>query len=84
MGLRCSKSEAKGLLKGRKLRDVELELGEETVLVAEMEVRLTRSYRSFLLGEQLHIGCMFTNIAPEQENTIKSLLEQITNAPRQR
>ena len=81
MGLRCSKAEAKGLLKGRKLKDVELELGEETVLVAELEVRVTRGYRSFLLGEQLHIGCMFTNIAPEELSKIKSILDQINHVP---
>lgn len=84
IGLRCSKIEAKGLLKGRKLPEVRLELEEETVIVTELEVRFTRSFRSFLLGEQIHIGCMFVNMSPEAESEIKSLLDQIKNAPRQR
>jgi c-di-GMP-binding flagellar brake protein YcgR len=84
VGLRCSKIEAKGLLKGRKLPDVRLELEEQTVIVTELEVRFTRAFRSFLLGEQIHIGCSFSNMAPETENQIRSLMEQINNAPRQR
>jgi c-di-GMP-binding flagellar brake protein YcgR len=84
MGLRCSKSDAKGLLKGRKLRDVVLELGTYSVMVAELEIRVTRAYRSFLLGPQLHVGCMFGHLPPETESAIKSLLNQIDKAPRQR
>jgi c-di-GMP-binding flagellar brake protein YcgR len=84
IGLRCSKIEAKGLLKGRKLQEVRLELEGETIIVAELEVRFTRSFRSFLLGEQIHIGCMFINMTPEAQGEIKTLLDQINNAPRQR
>lgn len=84
IGLRCAKNDAKGLLKGRKLRDVQLDFGSETVVITEMEIRVTRAYRSFLLGEQLHIGCMFINMEPEAKSKIKSLLDQINNAPRQR
>jgi c-di-GMP-binding flagellar brake protein YcgR len=84
IGLRCSKIEAKGLLKGRKLPDVHLELEEETIIVAELEVRFTRAFRSFLLGEQIHIGCMFVNLTPEAESEIKKLLDQINNTPGQR
>jgi c-di-GMP-binding flagellar brake protein YcgR len=80
VGLRCSKLEAKGLLKGRKLPEVHLELEEETVIVIELEVRFTRAFRSFLLGEQIHIGCMFINMTPEAEVEMKSLLDQINNA----
>jgi hypothetical protein len=86
IGVRCSKIEAKGLLKGRKLLEVQLELeeDEETVsIVVELEVRFTRAFRSFLLGEQIHIGFMFINMTPERESEIKSLLEQIHHhAPR--
>lgn len=81
IGLRCSKIEAKGLLKGRKVKDVQLEMGEDTVIVVEeMEVRVTRSYRSFLLGEQLHIGCKFTKLSPVAESQMKSLIDQIDKA----
>ena len=84
IGLRCSKIEAKGLLKGRKLPDVRLELEEETVIITELEVRFTRAFRSFLAGEQMHIGCMFINLTPETESQIKSVMDQMNNAPRQR
>lgn len=78
IGLRCSRGDARGLLKGRKLRDIVLELGgDESVFVAEMEIRATRSYRSFLLGEQLHIGCKFTSITPEAESQVHSLMDRI-------
>lgn len=80
LGLRGSKMEMKGLLRGRKVRDVVLDLGEEEVAVTEMEVRVTRSVRSFLLGEQLHLGCKFNSIEPEQEAKLKSILAKIHHA----
>lgn len=80
LGLRCSRLEAKGLLRGRKLRDVVLDMGPETITVAEMEVRITRAFRSFLLGEQLHIGCRFVTIAAEEEAKLKSVVDQVKRA----
>ncbi|CAN7248618.1 PilZ domain-containing protein [Pseudoduganella sp. LjRoot289] len=84
VGMRCAKRDAKGLLRGRKLQDVRLELGPETVIVTDLEVRLTRAYRSFLLGEQLHVGCKFINMAPEMEGEIASLLDKMINTQRRR
>lgn len=81
LGLRGAKIEMKGLLRGRKVRDVVLNLGEETVLVTEMEVRVTRSVRSFLLGEQLHLGCKFTMIEAEEENKLKAIIDEILHNP---
>jgi len=76
IGLHCSKSRAKGLLRGRKLQDVRLNMGTETVKVGELEIRCTRPFRSFLLGEQLHIGCMFTDMASEAQEQIKRVLNR--------
>jgi flagellar brake protein len=84
IGLRCTKLDAKGLIKGRKLPDVRLELGEDTVVVSEVEIRFTRAFRSFLLGEQIHLGCMFNHLTPEAEIGIKRLLEQIHKPLRDR
>ena len=84
VGLRCARKDAKGLLKGRKLQDVRLELGQGTVIVAELEVRLSRSYRSFLLGEQLHIGCKFINMPPGMEDEIASVLQKMNATHRRR
>lgn len=74
IGLRCSKIEAKGLLKGRKIPEVVLELGPDVEIATELEVRFTRGFRSFLLGEQLHIGCKFINMTPE---ATAQLVEQL-------
>jgi len=79
LGMHCSKARAKGLIKGRKLHDVVLEMGEITIEVAEMEIRFTRSFRSFLAGEQLHLGCMFTKLTPEATSKIETVLDQIRN-----
>jgi len=84
LGLRCSKIAAKGLIKGRKLPEVHLELDGELVIVAELEVRFTRGFRSFLAGEQMHIGCQFVNLKPEAAAEMKLLIDQINNAPRHR
>ncbi|MES2259235.1 MAG: PilZ domain-containing protein [Pseudomonadota bacterium] len=75
VGLRCAKHDARGLHKGRKLQDVRLELGPKTVIITDLEVRLSRGYRSFLLGEQLHIGCKFINLAPEVHSELSTLLD---------
>jgi flagellar brake protein len=75
IGLHCSKIEAKGLLKGRKLQGVQLELGPDSAIVADLEVRYTRPFRSFLMGEQLHVGCKFVNLTPEAESELKRLLQ---------
>jgi c-di-GMP-binding flagellar brake protein YcgR len=83
ISMRCSKIEAKGLLKGRKLLEVYLELEEETIAVVDLEVRFTRAFRSFLLGEQIHIGCMFVNMTPEIESQIQGLVDQMNNPPPQ-
>lgn len=80
IGLRCPKGDAKGLLKGRKLVDVRLQLGDK-VIVAELEIRVTRPFRSFLLGPQLHIGCMFRHVAPEDESAFNSLLGTFLTFP---
>lgn len=77
IGLRCSKYEAKGLLRGRKLTDVRLEFGPDLVIATELEIRGTRAYRSFLLGEQLHIGCKFLNLEPDAESKLQALMAQI-------
>jgi len=84
VGLRCAKKDAKGLYKGRKLQDVRLELGRDVAVVGEMEIRLARPYRSFLLGEQLHVGCKFINLTPEAEQEIAALFEKFNKPPQRR
>jgi c-di-GMP-binding flagellar brake protein YcgR len=74
IGLHCAKARAKGLLRGRKLLDVRLNLGEQVIRIGEMEIRCSRPFRSFLLGEQLHLGCKFSNLSAEAEAQLQHVL----------
>ena len=80
VGLRCSKLQAKGLFKGRKIPGVVLELGPEIEIATELEIRFTRSLRSFLLGEQLHLGCKFLNMTPEDAAQLAEQLALISGS----
>lgn len=70
VGMRTAPREAQGLHIGRKLQRVRLELGEDTVIVADLEIRLARTYRSFLLGEQVQLGCQFLNLSPSMQEEV--------------
>ncbi|NVM79906.1 c-di-GMP-binding flagellar brake protein YcgR [Duganella sp. SG902] len=83
VGMRAAPRDAVGLHVGRKLQRVRLELGPESVMIADLEVRLSRTFRSFLLGEQVQIGCRFTNLSPAMEEELKRLLDKL-NAGKQR
>ncbi|WP_307188828.1 MULTISPECIES: flagellar brake protein [unclassified Massilia] len=77
IGMRCAPRDAVGLHVGRKLQRVRLEMGPQRVIICDLEIRLSRHYRSFLLGEQVQIGCQFTNVAPHLRAEIDQVLEQL-------
>nr|WP_315249973.1 PilZ domain-containing protein [uncultured Duganella sp.] len=79
VGMRASPRDAVGLHVGRKLQRVRLELGPESVMIADLEVRLSRTFRSFLLGEQVQIGCRFINLSPAMEEELKRLLDNLNS-----
>ena len=79
VGLRASPRDAVGLHVGRKLQRVRLELGPESVLIADLEIRLSRTFRSFLLGEQVQIGCQFSNLSPVMQAELNTILERINS-----
>lgn len=79
VGMRASPRDAVGLHVGRKLQRVRLELGPESVMIADLEVRLSRTFRSFLLGEQVQIGCRFINLSPVMEEELKRLLDNLNS-----
>jgi hypothetical protein len=83
VGMRAPPRDTVGLHVGRKLQRVRLELGPDTVMIADLEVRLSRTFRSFLLGEQVQIGCQFINLSPAMEAELTRVLNQL-NASRQR
>lgn len=79
VGMRAAPRDAVGLHVGRKLQRVRLELGPETVMIADLEVRLSRTFRSFLLGEQVQIGCQFTNMSPIMQEELSRVLDKLNS-----
>lgn len=71
VGMRAKPEEVFGLHVGKKLEGVRLELGPSLVLTADLEVRLMRPFRTFLLGEQVQIGCSFAAISMQMQQTLE-------------
>ncbi|QBE67489.1 PilZ domain-containing protein [Pseudoduganella lutea] len=76
IGMRCAPRDAPGLHIGRKLQRVRLELGD-AVVICDLEVRLSRRFRSFLLGEQVQIGCRFVNLSPQMQATVSQAIDKM-------
>lgn len=74
VGLRATPEEARGLYVGRKLEGVRLQLGPALLVTADLEIRLQRPFRTFLLGDQVQIGCRFTNISMQCKQAIDALV----------
>ncbi|HEY1394799.1 PilZ domain-containing protein [Roseateles sp.] len=77
LGLRGSVEEGRGLFLGQKVPQARVMVGDQLVLVADLEVRIRRSFRSFLAGEQVHIGCRFLGLNPLAEAELQRLLAQL-------
>lgn len=74
VGLRATPEQAEELYPGRKLKSVHLQLGPALAIVADLEIRLLRPFRSFLLGEQVQIGCSIDNIEMQMRQTLERLV----------
>ncbi|WP_313171535.1 flagellar brake protein [Massilia oculi] len=74
VGMRATPEQCFGLHVGKKLIGVRLELGPALVITADLEVRLMRPFRTFLLGEQVQIGCSFANISMQFQQTLERFL----------
>jgi c-di-GMP-binding flagellar brake protein YcgR len=70
VGLRATPEQALELYVGKKLDGVLLELGTSLVLTADLEVRLLRPFRTFLLGQQVQVGCRISNITMQMRQTL--------------
>ncbi|WP_229474134.1 flagellar brake protein [Pseudoduganella lurida] len=81
IGMRCAPRDANGLHIGRKLQRVRLELGE-SIVICDLEIRLARRFRSFLLGEQVQIGCRFVNLSPQMQNEVDKAIGRMAMARR--
>ena len=71
VGLRATPEQCFGLHVGKKLEGVRLELGPNLVLMADLEIRLLRPFRTFLLGEQVQVGCSFVNISMQMQQSLE-------------
>ena len=74
VGLRATPDQAAELYVGRKLKSVRLQLGPALAIVADLEIRLLRPFRSFLLGEQVQVGCSIDNIEMQMQQTLQRLV----------
>ena len=77
IGMRAHPRDTAGLYVGRKLSRVRLELGPNKVMIADLEIRLSRTFRSFLLGEQVQIGCRFLNLSETMRDELVTLLDNL-------
>lgn len=75
IGMRGTPQQAIGLRVGKKLDAVRLDIGDEAMTV-DVEIRLARRFRTFLLGEQVQIGCKFINMTPQMQEKLKWIIAQ--------
>lgn len=71
VGMRATPEQCFGLNVGKKLIGVRLELGPALVVMADLEIRLLRPFRTFLLGEQVQIGCSFAGISMQMQQSLE-------------
>jgi c-di-GMP-binding flagellar brake protein YcgR len=74
VGMRATPEQAIRLRVGKKLEAVRLELGPALVMVADLEVRLLRPFRTFLLGEQVQVGCSFASISMQMQQNLEKMV----------
>jgi len=61
---------------GQKLPDVRLQLGPALTVVADLEIRMLRPFRSYLLGEQVQVGCSFDRIEMRMQEEFQAKVAQ--------
>ncbi len=71
VGLRATPEQCFGLTVGKKIIGARLELGPALTLIADLEVRLLRPFKTFLLGEQVQVGCSFASISMQMQQTLE-------------
>ncbi|SCK17431.1 PilZ domain-containing protein [Vogesella sp. LIG4] len=77
VGLYASPRDLPELRPGRQIPKASLELGPGRTVVAELEVRLCRSFHSRLLGEQLHVGCRFRTMSEQSAAVLRASLAEL-------
>ena len=82
VALRGTRAETAMLFLGKTVPKVQLRMADDTQLQATLQVRARRSYRSFLLGEQVLVGCSWEAMAPHDHARLAELLERGVQPPR--
>lgn len=77
VGLRATLEQSYELYIGQKLEGVELELGPSLAIMADLEVRLLRPFRTFLLGEQVQVGCRISNISMQMKQRLERAVSKV-------
>lgn len=77
VGLRATKDQAYEFYVGKKIEGVELELGPSLAITADLEVRLLRPFRTFLLGEQVQVGCRISNISMQMKQRLERAVSKV-------
>lgn len=77
VGLRATLDQGYELYVGQKLEGVELELGPSLAITADLEIRLLRPFRTFLLGEQVQIGCRISNITMQMKQRLERAVSKV-------
>jgi c-di-GMP-binding flagellar brake protein YcgR len=77
VGLRATPEQAMELYVGKKLDGVLLEMGSSLVVTADLEVRLLRPFRTFLLGQQVQVGCRISNLSMQMRQTLDRAVDKI-------
>jgi c-di-GMP-binding flagellar brake protein YcgR len=77
VGLRATPDQAMELYVGKKLDGVLLEMGSSLVITADLEVRLLRPFRTFLLGQQVQVGCRISNISMQMRQTLDRAVDKV-------
>lgn len=81
IALRGTRTDTAMLFLGRELPQVTLKLANHDILRASLKVRSRRSYRSFLLGEQVLVGCSMESMDEEDQASLHSLLAEGVQMP---
>jgi c-di-GMP-binding flagellar brake protein YcgR len=77
VGLRATPEQAMELYVGKKLEGVLLEMGSSLLVTADLEVRLLRPFRTFLLGQQVQVGCRISNISMQMRQTLDRAVDKV-------
>jgi hypothetical protein len=77
VGLRATPEQAMELYVGKKLDGVLLEMGSSLVVTADLEIRLLRPFRTFLLGQQVQVGCRISNLSMQMRQTLDRAVDKI-------